>query len=279
MDRRRPHRRAGPGRADQRGLRRRRKLEPHRSGTPRYRLYGHALRLNRYNAAARDAEQEERARQAQEWEAEKQRDIAAAAEAAKQKREAALEFWRAVPLAPIPMLQQLNTWVIQQNEKRLPKWKFRFAPDLAVQIQPKLTRAYALLFEGKAIMAEAVSVQMFTEPKTLRGIRYWSLSFQLRCREGETAWEFKPTSREHSCGGSHAEIIPLRRVLDMLTPQRFAEFTPDLMLSPHCLCCGKGLTDPVSMARWIGPECWGSASANLPRMFKADAIHQLGETA
>jgi hypothetical protein len=27
------------------------------------------------------------------------------------------------------------------------------------------------------------------------------------------------------------------------------------MFQPACLLCGKGLTDPVSMARWIGPEC------------------------
>jgi uncharacterized protein YndB with AHSA1/START domain len=27
------------------------------------------------------------------------------------------------------------------------------------------------------------------------------------------------------------------------------------MFQPACLLCGKALTDPVSMARWIGPEC------------------------
>jgi hypothetical protein len=42
------------------------------------------------------------------------------------------------------------------------------------------------------------------------------------------------------------------------------------MLCHACLCCGKGLTDPASMARWIGPECWGSASINAPRLFKAE---------
>lgn len=183
------------------------------------------------------------------------------------------DFWQAVPLTPIPGLQQLGEWVIKQNEKRLPKWKFRFAPDLAAQIQPKLTRAYALLFEGRAIMVDTVSVKMFTEPKTLRGSRHWTLSFVLRCRQGETTWEFKPTSAGwgRDCY-SLDELIRLRqRTFDVLTPERFAVLTPDLMLSPNCLCCGKGLTDPVSMSRWIGPECWGSASTNIPRMFKADA--------
>jgi hypothetical protein len=29
------------------------------------------------------------------------------------------------------------------------------------------------------------------------------------------------------------------------------------MLEDRCLLCGRGLTDPVSRHRWIGPECWG----------------------
>jgi hypothetical protein len=32
------------------------------------------------------------------------------------------------------------------------------------------------------------------------------------------------------------------------------------MFGANCLICGKGLTDPASMARWIGPECAGSPS-------------------
>jgi hypothetical protein len=180
------------------------------------------------------------------------------------------KFWFETKLPPIPLLQELNDWVIKQNEKRLPKWKFRFASDLAAQMQPKLTRAHAILFEGKAIVADAVSVKMFTQPATLCG-SYWSLSFQLRCPLGETVWEFKPTYARRGTGCSRDGLVQLRqRMLDVLTPQRFAELTPDLMLSHQCLCCGKGLTDPASMARWIGPECWGSASTNLPHIFKAE---------
>jgi len=39
------------------------------------------------------------------------------------------------------------------------------------------------------------------------------------------------------------------------------------MLKPACLMCGKALTDPVSMARWIGPECAGTSSAVVPYTF------------
>jgi hypothetical protein len=68
-------------------------------------------------------------------------------------------------------------------------------------------------------------------------------------------------------------LIELRRqVIGALHPEHFAHLSSDLMLSHACLCCGKGLTDPASMARWIGPECWGSASINAPRLFKAEAV-------
>ncbi len=36
------------------------------------------------------------------------------------------------------------------------------------------------------------------------------------------------------------------------------------LLGHWCLICGKPLTDPVSQGRFIGPECYSSASVNLP---------------
>jgi hypothetical protein len=39
-----------------------------------------------------------------------------------------------------------------------------------------------------------------------------------------------------------------------------------MMLAPNCLLCGKGLTDPASMARGIGPECAGTSSIHAPKM-------------
>jgi hypothetical protein len=44
--------------------------------------------------------------------------------------------------------------------------------------------------------------------------------------------------------------------------------TPIDAANAVCLCCGKGLADPVSMSEGIGPECSRSASTNLPRIFK-----------
>ncbi|OLB79563.1 MAG: hypothetical protein AUI16_01045 [Alphaproteobacteria bacterium 13_2_20CM_2_64_7] len=88
---------------------------------------------------------------------------------------------------------------------------------------------------------------------------------------GTFAFEPKSAGRGRGCPSSG--LIELRsRVIAALHVDHFAALKPDLMLSPACLCCGKGLTDPVSIARWIGPECWGSASTNIPRIFKAEDL-------
>jgi hypothetical protein len=183
------------------------------------------------------------------------------------------EFWNEQTIQPVPLLEQLNSWVIKQNEKRLPKWKFRLASDLAVQIHSRLTRQYALLFECSALQMEGVTAKFFTEPKLLWGHQqYHQMGFKLFAHEGSETWFFKPISGKRGRLSPASEYPALRqRVVDVLTPDHFRDLKPDLMLSPHCLCCGKGLTDPVSMARWIGPECWGSASTNLPRIFTAMA--------
>lgn len=42
-------------------------------------------------------------------------------------------------LSPIPFLAELREEVLKHSLKRMPKWKFRFAPDVVVQLQPKPT--------------------------------------------------------------------------------------------------------------------------------------------
>jgi hypothetical protein len=61
-----------------------------------------------------------------------------------------------------------------------------------------------------------------------------------------------------------------RRLLEEL-PARLDKLTPDLMLSANCLCCGKPLTDPASMARWIGPKCASSGALTVPGLDR-DAV-------
>jgi hypothetical protein len=54
-------------------------------------------------------------------------------------------------------------------------------------------------------------------------------------------------------GGPDA-LVALKEQLVASLP-RLNRLMPALMFQANCLLCGKSLTDPVSMARWIGPEC------------------------
>jgi Large polyvalent protein associated domain 29/Family of unknown function (DUF6011) len=230
---------------------------------------GRPLYFDRYSVDERAVEQQEEASRQAEWQQKRQEEAERAAAA---KREAR-SFWAPQEIPPLPLLAQLYDFVLGRNEKRLPKWKFKLVDDLAVQIHPQLTRAHALLFDCVALEADDLSIKFFLEPKLLHGRRPWRCGFRLFAEApNAAAWTFKPRSVSHGREDPTAGWGEFRqRVVAALHPDRFADLHPDKMLSPHCLCCGKGLTDPVSMARWVGPECWGSASTNLPRVFKAMA--------
>ena len=43
------------------------------------------------------------------------------------------------------------------------------------------------------------------------------------------------------------------------------------MFEAACLCCGKALTDPASMARFVGPECAGTSSLDAGLLVAAAA--------
>src|SRR5262249_39563262 len=76
-------------------------------------------------------------------------------------------------IAPIPFLSELRVIVLQQNAKRCPKWRFRGAENLAIQIQPQPTqyiseaerargvRQQRILFLGVAIEGGEGSVEAF----------------------------------------------------------------------------------------------------------------------
>ena len=180
------------------------------------------------------------------------------------------EFYQPVNTPALPLLQQLNDWVIKRNEKRLPKWKFRFAADFAMQIHPRITRANDTLFECLALQTEGVTADLFIKPGELSGHQYCQVRFELRVRGG--VWTFQVLGGRRSPSVTREERDQVRqRVIDALKPEHFSDLNPTKMLSPQCVCCGRPLIDPVSMARWIGPECWGSASTNLPNIFKAMA--------
>jgi Family of unknown function (DUF6011) len=186
-------------------------------------------------------------------------------------------FWARESLPPIQALADLRTLVLARSEKRMPKWKFRLAPDLVTQIQPKLTTKL-LRFECLGAECEGADAKLLGTRKDING-QYLRLGFDIYADvSGE--WSFKPRSAGWHQGGDRQSkadrLVRLRdRLLSELRSGRLDKIDPSIMLHPHCLCCGKGLTDPASMARGIGPECWGSSSLIVPwikRLERADEL-------
>jgi hypothetical protein len=175
------------------------------------------------------------------------------------------EFWKHAPVSPIPLLSYLRTAVLTHNATRCPKWRFRFGEDLAIQIQPRPTpvisevaRARGFtqkveLFEGIILQGQSITQEAFE--RHVKGVD--RLKFDLFANEGEPLWVFRPTHLRMS-DWIHRAIKLKTSAVEALPQLDHLELA--MMFQPACLVCGKALTDPVSMARWIGPECAGRAS-------------------
>jgi hypothetical protein len=174
-------------------------------------------------------------------------------------------FWAPEPVAPIAVLAELRAFVLERSHRRLPRWHFRLADDLVLRIQPRPAerRDAFYAFVGAAFQGEEIT-RARLDARDTRGL--WRLEFGIKT--AESPWSI----RVYSIGGppgwrdaatAVAGTAFRARVLATLCPERFATLDAGLLLSQHCLICGKGLTDPVSVARWIGPECAGSARLSL----------------
>jgi hypothetical protein len=173
------------------------------------------------------------------------------------------DFWRPVLIAQIPLLLNLRDVVLQLSHTRLPKWRFRLDLDLVVQIQPRPAerRDRYFLFEGLAIYGDKIARESFLR----RNPEHRRLNFGILPGSSASGpgWLFKPTC----CPRKIEDAYGLRSlVLAGLIPERFEQLSSAMMLSDHCMICGKHLTDPASMGRMIGPECAHDSSLLLPRV-------------
>jgi hypothetical protein len=148
----------------------------------------------------------------------------------------------------------------------MPKWKFRVEPDIVMQLQPRPdTRTKANpgclpWFDCQAVIREDVTGAMLKDPPR----DSWKIHFKVTIRIDPMEWWFKVCGVGYRTGWQNdAPMIVRNRLVDLM-PVAFTRLHPEMMLKPACLMCGKALTDPVSMARWIGPECAGTSSAVMP---------------
>jgi hypothetical protein len=183
-------------------------------------------------------------------------------------------IWRSMPIAPMPMLAALRDSVLMRSTKRMPKWKFRVADDVVVKIQPhtrtrtKANREGLPWFECLAVVHDEATGAMLKEPPR----DGWNVRFKLTIRNGDcldpprfpTTWNFKVDGIGFGGGLKTDACMSIRDRLIETLPTAFDKLRPEMMLQHACLFCGKRLTDPVSMARWIGPECAGTAAAITP---------------
>jgi hypothetical protein len=175
-------------------------------------------------------------------------------------------------VSPNSFLDDLRTEVLNHSDMRMPRWKFRLAPDLVMDLQPSsrlVSRgAKRQMFNGFALMAEGADKAMLLSAKARhdRGVPYWMTKLSIVTEiEPERPWEVLTFGGrwKHDAGREGVEILQ-RRVEETFSCGFFDRLTAAAMLHPFCLICGKALSDPASMARRIGPECAGTSSLRVP---------------
>ena len=196
-------------------------------------------------------------------------------------------YWDPRPIALIPTLAELRDQVLLRSTKRCPKWKMRLAAELVIELQPKpavliadIARTYGyqqhtVEFNGQAYFGPNLTADTLTKPRGVRRPFVPQIKFKIFAIEGETVWRVKPFTGTMQyrdlVSGSAMVTVEAAPLLDhlcaRLTPATFAVL-PDVMLSPQCMICGKRLTDPASMARFIGPECFGSSTLTVPQTLR-----------
>jgi hypothetical protein len=196
-----------------------------------------------------------------------------------------------------PVLLKLAEIVREHTDKRRragPKWKFRLAPDLVMQIQPKLpgvskrggwSQRHESAFEGIAFQGDDVDVTTFANPRDTRFLGFvidknWVFrgnSIGPVPRQVITTWrpeyprpltaeqreEYMAEERQRWAASSAtiaAIFGPLRaRAIEAFERRFFEHLRTGQLLGGHCMCCGRALTDPTSRARFVGRN----ASAHL----------------
>jgi hypothetical protein len=189
-----------------------------------------------------------------------------------------MNFYPDIKTNPIQWMADVREGVLANSEKRMPKWRFRLAPDILALIQPKpvalLPRSLALgnkqlllKFEGVAVMSENVTPAMLEKKRSV-GVR-WRITFSI-VADSPDEWIIRCQGGSWTYGLDRQGLLTLfARVAGALNSGFFEQLTEEKLLSHFCFQCGKALTDPASMARRIGPECAGTSSLRVPFILNA----------
>ncbi len=197
---------------------------------------------------------------AQRWEREAEerrraRDAEARAKREDQEREIRAR-WDALRISftPSPLLTALRRTVLAARDDRCPKWRFRLAPDLVVQIQPRPgeRRDRFYLFNCIAIQGEQITKEHFGSKNARRHLP--CIEFGIVDDPAISGWRTEP----YAFRGMEVVRDLMPRLVEALA--KLEALKPGHMLAFECLICGRALSDPASIARLIGPECADTAS-------------------
>jgi hypothetical protein len=151
------------------------------------------------------------------------------------------------------------------QKRRWPKWQFMFAQDLAIQVQPQAEamHGYTVLFKLRALEGRGIRREHFRSDGSARQAGLAQADYEIRSPlvgNDAGAWRLRlrrgigrPAAESYADFKARADRFE-QRVLLALRPNEVGELNLS-MLSHYCLICGRALTDPISMARLIGPEC------------------------
>ena len=166
----------------------------------------------------------------------------------------------------------------------MPKWRFRLAADFVAQIQPKTVplasasaiergfRQRHLRFECRVVLSIHANASMLDQTPHDPS-PWWLRCFDIVDRT-EDLWEINRKGGMCKRDAEHDGFeILATRFRDALAGGFFDHLSHQSMLADQCLVCGKALKDPASMARFVGPECAGSSSLAIPRLFRAEVAH------
>jgi len=166
-------------------------------------------------------------------------------------------FYARVDIPPPGQFVAIREWLLALAKPKWPKWRLRLAADLLCELHAcRPNPPFAVPgFEGRGLCVEAAA---YADLEKRPERPFQQVHFQLDCREGQ--WQWRAMKWRWHIEGDADRIAAVRtRLLTAFHIRQFDALGLDLLARPACLLCGKLLTDPLSMARLIGPECAGTA--------------------
>jgi hypothetical protein len=164
------------------------------------------------------------------------------------------DLWTQASITPIPCFEQLRKIILTGPAvpRRTPRWKLAIAEDFVMMVQPK--DSTRVLFVGQAFQGTKLQATIFTTPHSdfkRLGVE-WAFDFQIRSSAPD-AWVFHPA---RWLFGWKSAAAARQRMLSAIADLVPCDCSNLRLMGQFCLLCSKRLTDPVSMSRKVGPECW-----------------------